>query len=190
MPLPFLTADREPGAPAAQVPPPAEQLHYWRRPYRPGPWRVGGAAVALLLASYLLMSALIIALADSLPGAAVCAVSGLVIVGAAVRLLRMGIWVSSQGLRQVMFFRTLTLRWREIAQVRTAQQPVKWLGLPRTVQGQALLIQLTKGSEPLRPLLTDHNADFLSRPGAFFNRAADSVETWTDEFQGSSPEFN
>lgn len=193
MPLPFLTADREPGAPAAAEPqappPPAEQLHLWRRPYRPGPWRVGGAALALLLASYLLMSALIIALADSLPGAAVCALGGLLIVGAALRLLRMGIWVSSRGLRQVMFFRTVTIPWGKVARVRTAQQPVKWLGLPRTVQGQTLLIQLSEGEGPLRPLLTDHNADFLSRPAAF-NRAADTVETWTDEFRGSAADVN
>jgi hypothetical protein len=57
---------------------------------------------------------------------------------------------------------------------------VRWLGLPRTVQGQAL-VAARPGGEPLT-LLTDHSADFLSRPEAF-DRAADTVEAWGAEYR-------
>lgn len=66
--------------------------------------------------------------------------------------------------------------WERIASVRTSQQPVRWLGLPRTLQGQTVLVTLTDG-RTLRPLLTDHNADFLGC-GDAFDRAADRVEDW------------
>ena len=63
--------------------------------------------------------------------------------------------------------------------MRTVQQPVRWLGLPRTVQGQALLLVRHGRARAAAPLLTDHNADFLSRAEAF-DRAADTVEAWGD----------
>ena len=68
--------------------------------------------------------------------------------------------------------------------MRTVQQPVRWLGLPRTVQGQALVLVSgdRSGAEPTQ-LLTTHNADFLGRPDAF-DRAADGVEVWADEYSG------
>ncbi|WP_327154503.1 hypothetical protein [Streptomyces tubercidicus] len=180
MPLPFLTADRDLDTGAAESAAlPHDEPDHWRRPYRPGPWRVGAAAVLLLLASFVLLSAMIIAMAGSLPGAAVCAVVGALMVALAVRLLRVGLWVSAQGLRQVNLLRTATEPWSSVTSVRTRQQPVRWLGLPRTVQGQALIIERTTG-EPLRTLVTDHNGDFLSRPEAF-ERAADVLEAWAAE---------
>ena len=182
MPLTFLTADRD-AATAAQpdAPLPHPDQEYWRRPYRLGPWRVGIAAVILLLSAYLMISALIIALAGSPSGAGATLGIAAVAIALALRLLRMGIWVSSRGLRRVGLLSTRTLRWREISRVRTVQQPVKWLGLPRTVQGQGLLVEPRQG-EPLRMLLTDHNADFLGRP-EFFDRAADTIEAWAAEYQ-------
>ncbi|MGW8552166.1 hypothetical protein [Streptomyces tubercidicus] len=180
MPLPFLTADRDLDTDAAESAAlPHDEPDHWRRPYRPGPWRVGAAAVLLLLASFVLLSAMIIAMAGSLHGAAVCAVVGALMVALAVRLLRVGLWVSAQGLRQVNLLRTATEPWSSVTSVRTRQQPVRWLGLPRTVQGQALIIERTTG-EPLRTLVTDHNGDFLSRPEAF-ERAADVLEAWAAE---------
>lgn len=184
MPLPFLTADRDldldtPAADSAALP--HDEPDHWRRPYRPGPWRVGAAAVFLLLASFVLISAMIIAMVSSLPGAAACAVLGAVLIAFAVRLLRVGVWVSAHGLRQVNLLRTTTEPWSAIAAVRTRQEPVRWLGLPRTVQGQSLIIERTQG-EPLRPLITDHNGDFLSRPEAF-ERAADVLEAWAAEYR-------
>ncbi|MFG3253624.1 PH domain-containing protein [Streptomyces sp. NPDC048172] len=181
MPLPFLTADREPGAPAAAAAPlPHPESDHWRRPYRPGPWRVGGGALLLLLASYLLFSAMIIGLAGALPSAGVVAGVGLLVIAFALRLLRAGVWVSPHGLRHAGLFRTTTLPWSEVGAVRTTQSPVKWLGLPRTVQGEALTLARGRGeaqeSAP-RVLLTDHNADFLSRREAF-DRAADVIEAW------------
>ncbi|MGA5565387.1 PH domain-containing protein [Streptomyces platensis] len=183
MPLPFLTADRDLDTGAAETAAlPHDEPDHWRRPYRPGPWRVGAAAVLLLLASFVLLSAMIIAMAGSLPGAAACAAVGALMIALALRLLRVGLWVSAQGLRQVNLLRTATEPWSAIASVRTRQQPVRWLGLPRTVQGQALIIERTQG-EPLRTLITDRNADFLSRPEAF-ERAADVLEAWAAEHRG------
>jgi hypothetical protein len=181
VPLPFLTADGQADSDhAAQTPLPHDAREHWRRPYRPGPWRVGGAALLLLLASYLLFSALIIALAGAWSGMAVCLGAGLLVIALALRLLRVGIWVSAYGMRQVRLLNTVSLSWRRVAAVRTVQQPVKWLGLPRTVQGQALAVVRQGDDEPLRPLLTDHNADFLARPEAF-DRAADVIESWAAE---------
>nr|WP_240979779.1 PH domain-containing protein [Streptomyces sp. HNM0574] len=178
--MPFLTADRDPG-PAAHtdVPLPHTDRDRWRRPYRPGPWRVGGSALLLLLSSYVLMSALVIALTGSVWGALGALVPAVVLIALALRLLRVGVWVSAYGLRLIGLFSTVTLRWSEVAAVRTVQQPVRWLGLPRTVQGQALSVGRAQG-EPLRTVLTDHNADFLNRRDAF-EHAADVIEAWAAE---------
>ncbi|WP_328395741.1 hypothetical protein OHS70_09730 [Streptomyces sp. NBC_00390] len=182
MTLPFLTADRAFGAAdgSDDVALPFDDHDQWRRPYRPGPWRVGTAALLLLLASFVLLAAMIIAFAGALPGAAVCLLIGVMVIATALRLLRMGTWVSRNGVRRVAFFSTTTLSWDRASALRTVQQPVRWLGLPRTVQGQALVV-VHPNDEPLL-LLTDHNADFLSRPEAF-DRATDTVEAWGDEYR-------
>ncbi|MGP4004117.1 hypothetical protein [Streptomyces sp. 8N706] len=180
MPLTFLTADRVFDEVAADTALPYEDRDRWRRPYRPGPWRVGAAALLLLLASYLLFAAMIVAFAGALPGAGGCVAGAAVVIAFALRLVRVGVWVSERGLRRVGLLTTATLPWAEVSGVRTVQQPVQWLGLPRAVQGQALLVIPTAG-EPLRPLLTDHNADFFSRTEAF-DRAADAIEGWAAEY--------
>ncbi|GAA2466871.1 hypothetical protein [Streptomyces lavendulocolor] len=179
MPLPFLTADR--GFDTVEdVALPFDDHDQWRRPYRPGPWRVAAAAVALLLASFMLLATMIIAFAGGLAAAAVCFGLAALVIVVALRMLRMGAWVSRHGLRRVAFFRTTTLAWSQAGGVRTVQQPVRWLGLPRTVQGQALVAVRKNGGERLA-LLTDHNADFLARVEAF-DRAADTVEAWSAEY--------
>ncbi|MEU6736901.1 PH domain-containing protein [Streptomyces physcomitrii] len=182
MPLTFLTADRafdESRDAEDQLFP--EDPERWRRPYRPGPWRVGLAASLLLLSAFVLLSAVIIAFAGSPVEMLVCGALAVVIIAAALRMLRMGTWVGSRGLRHVGMFRTRTVSWAHVVSVRTRQQPVRWLGLPRTVQGQALVLErLTQGSEPRRALLTTHDADFLARPTAF-ERAADRIEAWAQE---------
>ncbi|MFI5805559.1 hypothetical protein [Streptomyces sp. NPDC051561] len=181
MPLPFLTADRAFEAGADDIALPYDDHDQWRRPYRPGPYRVGIAAVLLLLASFVLLSAMIIAFAAEVTGALVVLGFGAVVIACALRILRMGVWVSRAGLRRVGFFGTVTVPWSETSNVRTVQQPVRWLGLPRTVQGQALVMERRGGSQ-LPALLTDHSADFLSRPEAF-DRATDTVEVWGDEYR-------
>ncbi|MER6350229.1 hypothetical protein ABT232_38165 [Streptomyces sp. NPDC001532] len=182
MPLPFLTADRAFDA-ADDVALPFDDRDRWRRPYRPGPWRVGAAAIALLLASYVLFAAVIIALTGTPAGAGAVFGVALVIIVAALRLLRMGVWVSARGVRQVGFLVSRTVPWDRVVAVRTVQQPVRWLGLPRTVQGQALnLVREDRGAGDAAPLLTTHNADFLARPEAF-DRAADAVEAWAAEYR-------
>jgi hypothetical protein len=47
--------------------------------------------------------------------------------------------------------------------------------------GQALIIT-RKGGGSLRPMLTDHNADFLGRVEAF-DIAADAIEGWSAELR-------
>ncbi|UQA92745.1 phage holin family protein [Streptomyces halobius] len=185
MPLPFLTADRDLDCDhrtAESAPLPHDEPDHWRRPYRPGPWRVGTAAVFLLLASFVLLSAVIIAVAGALPAGVVCLVVAALLITLSVRLLRVGLWVSARGMRQVGLLRTTTEPWSGVASVRIVQQPVRWLGLPRAVQGQALVVERMRG-EPLRVIVTDHSSDFLSRPEAF-DRAADVLEAWAAEHRG------
>ncbi|MEU8958363.1 hypothetical protein AB0C93_29160 [Streptomyces sp. NPDC048518] len=185
MPLPFLTADRAFDDAADDAALPFDDRDHWRRPYRPGPWRVGASALLLLLASFVLFASVIIVFTGSLAGAAGCAGLAVLVIVGALRLLRMGTWVSAHGLRRVGFLTTQTVAWAQVSAVRTAQQPVRWLGLPRTVQGQALVL-VRRGQEPqaagAQLLLTDRNADFLARHEAF-NRAADSIEVWADEYR-------
>ncbi|MET7985875.1 MULTISPECIES: hypothetical protein [unclassified Streptomyces] len=183
MPLPFLMADRAFDEASEDVALPFDDRDRWRRPYRPGPWRVGAAALVLLLASYVLVAAVIIAVAGTLSGAAACMAAAAAVILCALRLLRMGVWVSARGLRRVGFLVTRTTAWKQVAAVRTVQQPVRWLGLPRTVQGQALTLVTTDRSDgDVAPLMTTHNADFLARSEAF-DRAADIIEVWADEYR-------
>ncbi|MEV4430346.1 hypothetical protein ACN9M0_27130 [Streptomyces sp. R-07] len=182
MPLPFLTADRAFDT-TDHVALPFDDHDQWRRPYRPGSWRVGSAALALLLASFVLLAAVIIGVAGAFGGAGVTLGIAVLVIVAALRTLRMGTWVSRAGVRRVGFLSTVTVPWAKVTSVRTVQQPVRWLGLPRTVQGQALVLD-RQGGEQLQ-LLTDHNADFLSRVEAF-DRAADTVEAWNAEY-GTAP---
>ncbi|MCG7209370.1 MULTISPECIES: hypothetical protein [Streptomyces] len=182
MPLPFLTADRTfDAAPDSALP--YDDRDRWRRPYRPGPWRVGGAALWLLLASFVLFAAVALALTGSLSSAAVVLGIALLIIAAALRILRMGVWVSSRGVRKVSLLSTRTVPWKRVVSVRTAQQPVRWLGLPRTVQGQALtLVRKDRPADDTAPLLTTHGMDFVGRSSAF-DRAADVVEAWAAEYR-------
>lgn len=183
MPLPFLTADRAFEA-SDDVALPFEDRDRWRRPYRPGPCRVGVAALSLLIASFVLFAAVVIALTGAVSEAAVVFGVALLAIAGALRLLRMGVWVSARGLRHVGFLVTRTTSWGQLVTVRTVQQPVRWLGLPRTVQGQALMLvrrDRAVGDPP--PLMTTHNADFLGRVEAF-DRAADTVEAWAAENAG------
>ncbi|ARQ68164.1 PH domain-containing protein [Streptomyces marincola] len=179
MPLTFLAADPDSAGSRQDEALPHATQDQWRRPYRPGPWRVATAAIALLIAAYMLICAMIIVMAGSPTGAGVTLVAAALGIAFALRLLRVGIWVSPRGLRRVGLLRTQSLRWSEVARVSTMQQPVKWLGMPRSVQGQAVHVE-RRGGEALPPLLTDHNADFLSRPEAF-ERAADVLEAWAAE---------
>ncbi|MCA1223120.1 hypothetical protein [Streptomyces sp. 8L] len=181
MPLSFLTADRafDAGDDTAL---PYDDHDHWRRPYRPGPWRVGVSAVLLLLSSFILFATVVTALAAGGSGAVVCAVVTLAVIAVALRMLRMGTWVSRHGVRRVGLLRTSTVAWGQAVGVRTVQQPVRWLGLPRTVQGQALVLVRHRGEQV--PLLTTHSADFLSS-GDAFDRAADTVEAWGAEYRSA-----
>lgn len=182
MPLPFLAADRTFEAEPDHALP-YDDHDRWRRPYRPGPWRVGTAALWLMLASFVLFASVLITLTGSLSSAWAVIAAALVIIACALRLLRMGVWVSRRGVRQVGFLLTRTTGWGRVVTVRTVQQPVRWLGLPRTVQGQALtLVRRDRAAQDVPPLLTTHGLDFLGRTAAF-DRAADAVEAWAAEYR-------
>jgi hypothetical protein len=178
VPLPFLTTD---GA-HDELPPHPEALRAqragerWRRPYALGPHRVATAAVLLVLTTYLLVAGMVVELAGNGTRCAVLLGLAVLVVATALRLLRVGVWVSGDGLRLVTLFRTTTLPWDAVGAVRTAQQPVRWLSLPRTVQGQALVIHRADGSE-LPTLLTDRSPDFFGRTEPF-DIAADTIEDW------------
>ncbi|MEV7615297.1 hypothetical protein [Streptomyces sp. NPDC089799] len=175
MPLSFLTAEPE------DVALPHDDHDRWRRAYRPGPWRVAIAAVLLLIASFMLLATMIITFSGAGSGAVVCLAAALAVVAGTVRMLRVGVWVSRAGLRQVAFLRTRSVPWSQVGELRTVQQPVRWMGLPRTVQGQALTVGAA-GGDRLPVLVTDHGADFLSRTEAF-ERAADTIEAWAEEYR-------
>ncbi|MFJ3234741.1 hypothetical protein [Streptomyces sp. NPDC086787] len=180
MPLPFLTADHT-FEQTDDVALPHDDHSRWRRPYRPGPLRVGVAALWLLFASYVLFAAVLIALTGSASSAGIIFAIALAVIACALRLLRMGIWVSAHGVRQVGPLVTRTVPWGQVAGVRTVQQPVRWLGLPRTVQGQALLLaRRDRTADDSAPLLTTHTMDFLGRLSAF-DRATDALEAWAAE---------
>lgn len=182
MPLPFLTADGVTDADEHEDEAlPHEDHDRWRRLYRPGPWRVAIAALLLLLTAFMLLATMIIAFAGAWGGALVCLAAALAVLGATLRLLLTGVWVSRRGLRHVAFFRTRSIPWSAVDRIRTVQQPVRLLGLPRTVQGQALTVSGQDGAS-LPVLLTDHDADFLTR-GEAFERAADVVGAWADEYR-------
>ncbi|MFI8350440.1 hypothetical protein [Streptomyces sp. NPDC085596] len=182
MPLPFLTADRTFEA-ADESSLPYDDRDRWRRPYRPGPWRVGGAALGLLFSSFVLFGAVLTALTGTTASAGLTFVASLAIILSALRVLRMGVWVSPHGLRQVGFLVTRTVPWPRVVSLRTAQQPVRWLGLPRTVQGQALtLVRDDLAPDDTAPLLTTHTLDFLNRP-AGFDLASDTIEAWAAEYR-------
>ncbi|MFG2297180.1 PH domain-containing protein [Streptomyces sp. NPDC048603] len=175
MPLPFLTAEPE------DVALPHDDHDRWRRPYRPGPWRVAIGAVLLLIASFMLLATMIIAFSGTGSGAVICLVAALAVVAGTARMLRGGVWVSRAGLRRVSFFGTRSVPWSQVGEIRTVQQPVRWMGLPRTVQGQALTATPAGGAQ-LPVLFTDHGADFLARAEAF-ERAADTIGAWAEEYR-------
>jgi hypothetical protein len=179
VPLSFLTADRAFDA-ADDAAMPFDDHDRWRRPYRPGPWRVGPAAVLLLVASFVLLSGVIIGLAGSVGGAVACVCVAAVVILVALRALRTGTWVSRRGVRRVALLSTSTVSWDSVTELRTVQQPVRWLGLPRTVQGQALVLVRRRGER--MALMTTHDADFLGREETF-DRASDTVEAWGAEYR-------
>ncbi|GHG55026.1 PH domain-containing protein [Streptomyces griseocarneus] len=201
MPLPFLTAERDDDlatakAPATAAPLPREDpapdpytdlyedRRRRRRPYRPGPLRVGGAALLLLLASQVLVAAVIIGLAGALPGAGICLAVASLLVALAWRSVRSGVWVDENGLRQVGLLSGTSLPWSAVGSVRIVQQPVRRMGVLGRVQGQALVVHRADG-RPLPVLVTDHGADFLGRPQAFA-AAADATEEWVAELRAAA----
>ncbi|PWI43632.1 hypothetical protein [Streptomyces sp. ICBB 8177] len=181
MPLSFLTSDAGQDERFATADVASRRaVEGWHRPYQLGPWRVATASLLLVLASYLLLAALVEGLAASGPGAVTLLVAGVVVIAVALRLLRVGVWVGAHGLRVTTLLRTNTVSWDGV-EVRTAQQPVRLLALPRTVQGQALVIRKAHGGE-LPTVLTDHSPDFLGRTESF-DVAADAIEGWATDLR-------
>ncbi|MCZ9339421.1 hypothetical protein NGM37_16745, partial [Streptomyces sp. TRM76130] len=82
MPLTFLSADRAFDT-AADVALPYDDRDRWRRPYRPGPWRVGAAALMLLLASFVLFATVPVAATGTAASAGVLLGVALAVIGCA-----------------------------------------------------------------------------------------------------------
>ncbi len=171
MPLLRQTASRRPrdpgGGRTAAPPGPA-----WRRPYPPGPFRVGMSAALLVLVTFLLAGAALDGLAGADGDVVRMLAAAVLVTGVALRMLRVGLWIGPGGLRAVTLLRTSTVPWDRVASVRTVQQPVRWLSLPRRVQGQAVVVRRTDG-RALPELVTDSGPDFLGRRDRF-GRAAEA----------------
>ncbi|OIV36396.1 hypothetical protein BIV57_16485 [Mangrovactinospora gilvigrisea] len=135
----------------------------WRRPYRIGGYRVGAATVLLALCPMLLLGSLLSYLAQSPVRAAVAAGIALVLVVLALRILRMGLYVSTRGVRRVRLLRTTKLRWHQVGELVVYQMPVRVLGTPRRRNGEAVALRRMSGGEPWEEIISSHNADFLSR---------------------------
>ncbi|GHF74613.1 membrane protein [Streptomyces mashuensis] len=168
MPLPLKTAASLPDE--ALVP--YDSRDRWRRPYRPGPVRVGGAALLLLPGGAGLCAAVIAALAALWVVAAVCAVLAAVLIAVAVRWVRAGIRVGPRGLRQTGVLRGRTVPWERVAGVAVVPVP----------RGRGIEVRLAGGGA-LPVLVTDHGPDFARRPMAFAAAVA-GLERWVAEFRG------
>jgi hypothetical protein len=172
------------GGPGADTQPPPLDPGKWRRPYRVGGWRVLGATLLLALCPMLLFGALLSFLADGTTRASVAFAIGLAIVFSALRLLRMGVWVSSHGIRRVAFWWTRTVRWNDVESVHVGQVPVKVLGTPRRVNGQAVTVT-RRGGAALEEVLSDHNADFRGKDRAEdFEAAVSALAEWFQQSTG------
>ena len=94
----------------------------------------------------------------------------------------MGVWVSAHGLRRVGFFVTTH---GAVERGRRGPYGAAAGALARAAADGAGAGAGRSSAPAARSrcaLLTDHNADFLSRAEAF-DRAADTVEAWADEYR-------
>ena len=129
----------------------------------PGGWPL--VALMLVLAAYLLFAALIMELAGESAERGGAGGRRAVIVALRLRLLRVGVWVSGDGLRLVSLLRTTTVAWDRVGcgAHRAAAGAAGWRCRGRCRARRLVVTRRADGSE-LPTLLTDHSADFLRRP--------------------------
>lgn len=171
--------DREPG--------PLDEAYRqtrWLRPYRPGPWRLALCLAILVLLLFMTMVSLIAAYASvsflELGLRAVIAAAVYVgLVWTVFRVYLSGVWVTDDGVRMVRPFSTRMWAWRDIADVRSVPGSTRLLGSPVRVEGHAVFLVLSDGTDVETPL-SNRSGDFLGRPEAY-DMAATAVEGWLEQ---------
>jgi Bacterial PH domain len=156
----------------------------WVRPYRPGPYRVAvclGIVVVLLFATMVSMiaaygSASVLEL--GLRGVIAAIVYG-GLVWAVFRAYLSGVWVTDESVRVVRPLSTRAWRWGDVADVRSVPGSTRLLGTPVRVDGHAVVLVLSDGSDVETPL-SDRSGDFLGRSEAY-DMAATAVEGWLEQ---------
>jgi hypothetical protein len=171
--------DREPG--------PLDEAYRqtrWMRPYRPGPLRLAVCLAIIVVLLFATMVSLIAAYGSAsvvelgLRGVIAAAVYG-ALVWAVFRAYLSGVWVTDDGVRIVRPMSTRAWPWRDIADVRSVPGSTRLLGTPVRVDGHAVVLVLSDGSDVETPL-TDRSGDFLGRPEAY-DMAATAVEGWLEQ---------
>lgn len=159
---------------------PAYRQDVWVRAYRPGPWRVALLIAAAGLGSYLALVAVVsLGTAGSPSRTAVVAAGAAVALGGwawlIVRVLRVGLWVSDDGLREIRIGHAVTWPWADVHAVGLQPQPVRLLGLGPSRAGHAVTVETSDAEHPT--VLTSLSPDFLGRAEAF-DIAVSAVHNW------------
>jgi hypothetical protein len=156
----------------------------WVRPYRPGPFRL---AVCLMIVVVLLFATMVSMIAAygsasvlelGLRGVIAAAVYG-GLVWAVFRAYLSGVWVTDESVRVVRPLSTRAWPWRDIADVRSVPGSTRLLGTPVRVDGHAVVLVLSDGSDVETPL-SDRSGDFLGRSEAY-DMAATAIEGWLEQ---------
>nr|WP_296074706.1 PH domain-containing protein [uncultured Actinoplanes sp.] len=137
----------------------------WQRPYEPGTGRwlvIAWEALALAMLAWATIRQF------DLTGHGVtviaCVLAALWVIGAH-RILQMGAYVTSQGLRIHGLLRSRTLRWRDVAHVRLHKASHR-LGPWEIQSGMTVLIERRDGTT-VNTELWAQGIDFHSRPSLF-----------------------
>jgi hypothetical protein len=162
----------------------------WVRPYRPGPYRM---ATCLLVVTFLLFATMVSLLAAYGSGSILeLGLRG--VIGAAVyvgllwavfRTYLTGVWVTDESVRVVRPLSTRVWRWRDVADVRSVPGSTRLLGSPVRVDGHAVYLVLSDGTDVETPV-SDRSGDFLGRAEAY-DMAATAVEGWLEQHRRKNP---
>mgnify|MGYP003374656739 CR=1 FL=1 len=159
---------------------------HWVRLHRPGPWRLAGVGVLVLLTTVLAMLTLV-----SLSGAGglltrlvVMALGGVLLAATFALTLRVftaGVHVTDQAVRVSGVRRHRTLPWTDVVDVRRLHDTSPLLGvLPRT--GATRVVMVVRGGDDVDTGITTVSSDFLGRAEAF-DIAALALERWWQDAQ-------
>jgi len=156
----------------------------WLRPYRPGPWRLALCLAILVVLLFMTMVSLIaayssVSLVELGLRALIAAAVYVGLVWAVFRVYLSGVWVTDDGVRVVRPFSTRVWPWRDVADVRSVPGGTRLLGSPVRVDGHAVVLVLSDGTDVETPV-SSRSGDFLGRPEAY-DMAATAVEGWLEQ---------